>query len=56
MEKTIGKFAEAIFSIKGQSFEEQLAILIASNSNFLIKSTEASSKGVQIVFKDLSLE
>src|SRR3954470_10276343 len=50
-----GLLVEAIFSIKGQSFKSELAILIIGKSNSSQRSTDASSKGVAIGIQPLSL-
>src|SRR3954469_23751143 len=50
-----GLLVEAIFSIKGQSFKSELAILIMGRSNSSQRSTDASSNGVAIGIQPLSL-
>ena len=46
----------AIFSIRGQSFEEQLAILMASKFNSFIKSTDDAYKILEISPDSTDLE
>ena len=51
VEAIIGKSVFAIFSSKGQSVSEQLAILIISYLCSTILSTDSSSKGVHMAIK-----
>ena len=56
LEDTItGLLVEAIFSINGQSFMSELAIFIIGKSNSTHKSTESSSKGVDMGIQPIFL-